>query len=128
LEKWASSQLGTSQKNYEEAMRRASSGGVTAALQNLAARRPEVEFGVQSDYRKILDELARERAQAEAEAGSAYDEAVAAANQLKAETTSKYAPAKPKPKPKEQPAKGSTPKNTTPARPGSKPRTNKPQI
>lgn len=105
LEKWAASQLGTSQKNYEEAMRRAASGGVTAALQDLAARRPGVEAGIQSDYRRILDELARERATAETEAGSAYDEAIAAANQMAAKTLAEYGKIKPKEeKKKQQPA------------------------
>jgi hypothetical protein len=103
LEKWAASQLGTSQKNYEEAMRRASTGGVTAALQNLSARRPQVEEGIRSDYRKILDELARERATAETEAGSDYDAAIAAANKIKADTLTEYGQLPKKPKPEEKP-------------------------
>lgn len=120
LEKWAASQLGTSQKNYEEAMRRASSGGVTAALQNLAARRPQVEAGVQSDYRKILDELARERATAETEAGSAYDEAIAAANQMAAKTLAEFGKVKDGKK-KQQPATNKPKGNqgTTPSNSGS---------
>jgi hypothetical protein len=108
LEKWAASQLGTSQKNYEEAMRRASSGGVTAALQNMAARRPQVEEGVRSDYRKILDELARERATAETEAGSAYDEAIATANQMAAKTLAEYGKVNEGKKKKQQPVAPNT--------------------
>lgn len=122
LEKWAASQLGTSQKNYEEAMRRASSGGVTAALQNLAARRPQVEAGVQSDYRKILDELARERATAETEAGSAYDEAIATANQMAAKTLAEYGKVPQEDKKKKQQPATTKPKvnqGTTPSNSGS---------
>lgn len=109
LEKWAAGQLGTSQKNYEEAMRRAASGGVTAALQDLAARKPQTEESVRSDYRKILDELARERATAETEAGSAYDEAIATANQMAAKTLAEYGKVKDDKKKKQQSAgKGTT--------------------
>lgn len=123
LEKWAAGQLGTSQKNYEEAMRRASSGGVTAALQDLATRRPVVESGIRSEYRKILDELARERASAEAEAGSDYDAAIAAANKLRADTTANYA--KVGPKQKTKPKANQKPKPNTG---GKKQSGNKPSV
>jgi hypothetical protein len=90
LEKWAMSQLNVGQQNYGSAVQNAAQQGTMAGLQQLAARRPEVEAGISKQQQAFLDELNRERAQQTGAADEKYQDLIAEANKIAAGTTADY--------------------------------------
>lgn len=90
LEKWAASQLGTAQSNYEAAAKNAASMGTAAALQGLAARRGDVKTGINQQFSDALAEIAKNRTQATSEVDTAIADILSKADTMRAETTSKY--------------------------------------
>jgi hypothetical protein len=90
LEKWAMSQLNIGQQNYGSAVQNAAQQGTMAGLQQLAARRPEVEAGISKQQQEFLDKLNRERAEQTGAADEKYQDLIAEANKIAAGTTADY--------------------------------------
>jgi len=65
LQKWAMSQLGVGQQNYEAAAQNANAQALQAALQNLATRKAQIGTSFQSDYQTQLDKIAADQAAAQ---------------------------------------------------------------
>jgi hypothetical protein len=103
LQGQSAARYGDVQQNYLEALKNSARGASAAGRTFLGQRQPEITAGVESDYSKMLNELATARAGSEADVEDKLNDALSKITELKAETTAKYAPAP------EKPAKPSTP-------------------
>ena len=90
LQKWAMSQLGVGQQNYEAAAQNANAQALQAALQNLATRKAQIGTSFQSDYQTQLDKIAADQAAAQsssdAEINKLIDEAANIRSKIIVET------------------------------------------
>jgi hypothetical protein len=103
LQSQSATRYGDVQENYLEALRNASRGASAAGRTYLGQRQSEIGAGVESDYSRMLNELATARAGSEASVEDQLNDALSKITELRADTTAKYAPAP------EKPAKPSTP-------------------
>jgi hypothetical protein len=103
LQGQSATRYGDVQQNYLESLKNSARGASAAGRTFLAQRQPEITAGVESDYSKMLNELATARAGSEASVEDQLNDALSKITELKADTTAKYAPAP------EKPAKPSTP-------------------
>lgn len=117
LEKWAASQLGTGQKNFETATQNAAQMGTMAALQGLGQRRADVKSGIEQQFADALAQIGQSRTEATSNVDSTIADIIAKADQMKADTLAKY---------------GSLPVKKTPATvttpPAKKPAVVKPKV
>lgn len=92
LQAQSATRYGDVQQNYLEALKNAGRGGALAGRTYLGQRQPEITAGIESDYSKMLNELATARAGSEASVYDQLNDALSKITELKADTTAKYAP------------------------------------
>ena len=86
LQKWAMSQLGVGQQNYEAGVQNANSQALQAALQNLATRKSQVGTSFQSGYQTELDKIATDQAAAQSDSDAAIQKLIDEAANIRAKT------------------------------------------
>ena len=86
LQKWAMSQLGVGQQNYESAAQNANAQALAAALQNLATRKSQVGTSFQSDYQTQLDKIAADAAAAQNTSDTNIEKLITEAANIRAKT------------------------------------------
>lgn len=94
LQQQSATRYGDVQQNYLEALKNAGRGAAAAGRTYLGQRQPEITAGIESDYSKMLNELATARAGSEASVYDQLNSALSKIAELKADTTAKYAPRK----------------------------------
>lgn len=92
LQQQSATRYGNVQENYLEALRNAGRGGALAGRTYLGQRQPEITAGIESDYSKMLNELATARAGSESSVYDQLNDALSKITELRADTTAKYAP------------------------------------
>ena len=97
LQSQSATRYGDVQQNYLESLKNAGRGGSLAGRTYLGQRGGEITSGIESDYSKMLNELATARAGSESSIEDQLNDALSKITELKADTTAKYAPAPPKP-------------------------------
>jgi len=90
LQSQSATRYGDVQENYLEALRNASRGASAAGRTYLGQRQSEIGAGVESDYSRMLNELATARAGSEASVEDQLNDALSKITELKADTTAKY--------------------------------------
>ena len=90
LQAQSATRYGDVQQNYLEALKNAGRGGSLAGRTYLGQRQPEITAGIESDYSKMLKELATARAGSEASVYDQLNDALSKITELKADTTAKY--------------------------------------
>ena len=86
LQKWAMSQLGVGQQNFEAGVQNANSQALQAALQNLATRKSQVGTSFQSDYLTQLDKIAADRAATQSNSDAEIDKLIDEAINIRTDT------------------------------------------
>jgi len=94
LQQQSATRYGNVQENYLESLRNAGRGGALAGRTYLGQRQPEITAGIESDYSKMLNELATARAGSESSVYDQLNDALSKITELRADTTAKYAPRK----------------------------------
>jgi hypothetical protein len=94
LQQQSATRYGNVQENYLESLRNAGRGGALAGRTYLGQRQPEITAGIESDYSKMLNELATARAGSESSVYDQLSDALSKITELRADTTAKYAPRK----------------------------------
>lgn len=92
LQQQSATRYGNVQENYLESLRNAGRGGALAGRTYLGQRQPEITAGIESDYSKMLNELATARAGSESSVYDQLNDALSKITELRADTTAKYAP------------------------------------
>jgi hypothetical protein len=92
LQKWAMSQLGVGQQNYESATQNANAQALAAALQNLATRKSQVGTSFQSDYQTQLDKIAADSAAAQNTSDTNIEKLITEAANIRAKTIAETGP------------------------------------
>ena len=92
LQAQSATRYGDVQQNYLESLKNAGRGAAAAGRTYLGQRQPEITAGIESDYSKMLNELATARAGSEASVYDQLNDALSKIAELKADTTAKYAP------------------------------------
>ena len=95
LQTQSATRYGDVQQNYLEALKNSARGASAAGQTFLGMRQPEISSGIESDYSKMLNELATARAGSEASVEDQLNTALSKIIELKADTTAKYAPPPP---------------------------------
>ena len=86
LQKWAMSQLGVGQQNYEAAAQNANAQALQAALQNLATRKAQIGTSFQSDYQTQMDKIAADQAAAQSDSDKEINKLIDEAANIRAKT------------------------------------------
>jgi len=86
LQKWAMSQLGVGQQNFEAGVQNANAQALQAALQNLATRKSQVGTSFQSDYLTQLDKIAADRAATQSNSDAEIDKLIDEAINIRTDT------------------------------------------
>lgn len=94
LQQQSATRYGDVQQNYLESLKNAGRGAAAAGRTYLGQRQPEITAGIESDYSKMLNELATARAGSQASVYDQLNDALSKIAELKADTTAKYAPRK----------------------------------
>jgi hypothetical protein len=92
LQAQSATRYGDVQQNYLESLKNAARGGSLAGRTFLGQRQPEITAGIESDYSKMLNELATARAGSEASVEDQLNDALSKIIELKAKTTAESAP------------------------------------
>ena len=92
LQKWAMSQLGVGQQNYEAATQNANAQALQAALQNLATRKSQIGTSFQSDYQTQLDKIAADQAAAQSSSDAEINKLIDEAINIRTDTILKTGP------------------------------------
>jgi hypothetical protein len=90
LQAQSATRYGDVQQNYLESLKNTARGASAAGRTFLAQRQPEITAGVESDYSKMLNELATARAGSEADVEDKLNDALSKIIELRSETTAKY--------------------------------------
>jgi len=90
LQSQSATRYGDVQQNYLEALRNASRGASAAGRTYLGQRQAEIGAGVESDYSRMLNELATARAGSEASVEDQFNDALSKIIEMKADTTKEY--------------------------------------
>ena len=90
LQSQSATRYGDVQQNYLEALRNASRGASAAGRTYLGQRQAEIGAGVESDYSRMLNELATARAGSEASVYDQFNDALSKITEMKADTTANY--------------------------------------
>lgn len=92
LQAQSATRYGDVQQNYLESLKNAGRGAAAAGRTYLGQRQPVIAAGIESDYSKMLNELATARAGSQASIYDQLNDALSKITELKADTTAKYAP------------------------------------
>ena len=115
LQTQSATRYGDVQQNYLEALKNSARGASAAGQTFLGMRQPEISSGIESDYSKLLNELATARSTAEAGVEKDFNTALAKIIELKSDTTAKYGPPPPALPPDETKSPFATIKGAAPA-------------
>ena len=92
LQAQSATRYGDVQQNYLESLKNTGRGAAAAGRTYLGQRQPVIAAGIESDYSKMLNELATARAGSQASIYDQLNDALSKITELKADTTAKYAP------------------------------------
>lgn len=90
LQAQSATRYGDVQQNYLEALKNAGRGASAAGRTYLGQRQAEIGAGVESDYSRMLNELATARAGSEASVYDQLNDALSKITEIRADTTKEY--------------------------------------